>query len=116
MKFNRVVVDANAQSWSMDRAEAAGIVPTVGFKRADGWSVGAPAELELVAHKLWPKWWTHFTRAPDWVWRPIKELYEPDANPDPADAYEKDDPKHPTYMDRMLDAADDARKSRKEDF
>ena len=33
-----------------------------------------------------------------------------------ADAYEKDDPKHPTYRERMLDAADMARKSRREDF
>lgn len=115
MKFNRVMVNADGLSYSMDRAEEAGVVPTVGFKRADGWSVGAPDELETVAHGLWPKWWTHFTRAPDWKWRPIRELYDQDCDPDPSDAYDKDDPKHPTYRERMLDAADMARKSSRED-
>lgn len=114
MKFNRVVVNADGLSYSMDRAEEAGIVPTVGFKRADGWSVGAPDELEVVAHKLWSKWWTHFTRAPDWEWRPIRDLYDP-VDDDAVDAYEKDDPKHPTFMERALDAADFDRKSRRED-
>lgn len=40
------------------------------------------------------------------------EQYEADQ----ADAYERNDPKHPTYAERMLDAADMARKSRREDW
>lgn len=40
--------------------------------------------------------------------------YDPPAD-DECDAYDLDDPKHPTYRERMLDRADIIRKSQRED-
>ncbi len=44
----------------------------IGFKRNDGWTLGAPYGLEGVAYRMWPKEWTHFTTDLE-TWRPIEE-------------------------------------------
>lgn len=105
--FSRIMVNA-VEAWSPERAIRHGVLPDIGFRRDDGWSIGAPADLEFSAFNLWPDQWTHFVMRGDHEWRPIDE-YRPDCG------YDLDDPKHPTYRRRMSARADAERKRRNED-
>ena len=57
--FDRVVIDFEGSAVSVSRAYEKGIEPVVGFRRSDGWSLGAPKNLESVAQRMWPNDWTH---------------------------------------------------------
>lgn len=76
--FNRIVVDKNGQAAPPSEAHRRNVKPTVGFKRQDGWCLGAPAEFETEALRMWATEWTHFVRIPDRIdpknlpcWLPI---------------------------------------------
>jgi len=45
--------------------------PDVIFLRCDGWTLGAPKELERVAYEMWAEKWSHFARRPFRRWVPI---------------------------------------------
>lgn len=70
--FNRVVISYEGDAVSMERAIKMGFSPDVGFMRKDGWSLGAPSELEDVAFRLWADEWTHQIRKPDTKWTKLK--------------------------------------------
>lgn len=69
--FDRVVINELGLAVSQERAFRLGVVPSVGFMRADGWSLGAPREFESVAQKMWADEWTHIVRAPNPYWLAI---------------------------------------------
>lgn len=69
--FDRVVINEEGEAVSPERALAMGIKPTVGFLRDDGWSLGAPHHLEMVAFKLWVGQWTHKIERPNYVWQAL---------------------------------------------
>lgn len=71
--FSRVVVNHDGEGWSPARAFAIGIAPDIGFRRKDGWCLGAPWNLEHVAYRMWADEWTHFAKHGDTHWRPISE-------------------------------------------
>lgn len=71
--FNRVVINHHGEALSMPRAEQVKIFADVGFMRADGWSLGAPNDLEAVAYDMWRREWTHFVTKGDEHWRPISD-------------------------------------------
>ncbi len=48
-------------------------MPTVGFMKQDGWTIGAPEYLERVCFDLYAKEWSHFIKMPSNVWHPISE-------------------------------------------
>lgn len=66
--FNRVVISYEGDAVSMKRAFEMGIEPDVGYMRNDGWSLGAPKELEDVAFRMWADQWTHVIRKPETEW------------------------------------------------
>lgn len=41
------------------------------FKREDGWTLGAPAELQVIAYSIWKDSWIEFTEDGK-NWSPIK--------------------------------------------
>lgn len=61
----RVIVNeaggAVSPKWARDRM---GIEPSVIFIRADGWALGAPPHLEMVAYRMWRDDWRYFMRCP----------------------------------------------------
>ena len=68
----RVVVDDRGTALpSKQTFFECGIKPDVIFLRSDGWTLGAPKELERVAYDQWPNDWTHFARRPFKRWIPI---------------------------------------------
>lgn len=69
--FNRIVIDHDGQAVPPSRAYAMGIKPDVGFMRGDGWSLGAPEELEDVAHRMWITEWTHIIRRDQTEWQKL---------------------------------------------
>lgn len=69
--FDRVIVDREGVAVPHHRAEQMGFTPTVGFLREDGWSLGAPAQFEMVAYRMWPDEWTHRIDLPASEWRKI---------------------------------------------
>lgn len=72
--FNRVIIDYEGTGVPYTRAaKDYHIEPTIGFMRNDGWSLGAPAELESVAYRMWADEWKWFIRTGEIEWRPIKE-------------------------------------------
>lgn len=75
---DRVVINSGGEAVPPRRArEEHGIDPTVIFIRDDGWSLGAPADFEQVAHKLWANEWIAFVRKPEVEAKPIREyVYE----------------------------------------
>lgn len=66
--FSRVIINHEGEAVSMKRAFEMGFEPDVGFMRNDGWSLGAPAELEDAAFRLWADQWTHVIRKPQTEW------------------------------------------------
>lgn len=55
---DRVVADASGEATSPARAKERGIEPDVILLRDDGWSLGAPRGLELIAYSIWKERWT----------------------------------------------------------
>lgn len=77
----RVIVDRRGSAMSAERARRDfGVVPTVVFIRADGWTIGAPPSLEAIAYKLWADEWIGFIRLPILSASPIDE-YTPAVDP-----------------------------------
>lgn len=55
---DRVLVGASGEALPSARAlELFGLVPSVVFIRNDGWTLGAPSELERAAYLLWAGEW-----------------------------------------------------------
>lgn len=74
----RVLIDRQGRAMSPQRAiDEFGVMWNVVFIRYDGWSLGAPANLEAVALKLWPKHWVAFMRQGDTAERPFREYDRP---------------------------------------
>jgi hypothetical protein len=55
----------------------AGVVPTIVFKRNDGWHLAAPKDFEEAAFKLWEGEWESFARRPSNEFQPIKNYKGP---------------------------------------
>ena len=70
MRPTRVVVDRDGFGVTPARAAREyRITPEVIFVRNDGWSLGAPKELENVARELWRgKWIERWQRRDDDTW------------------------------------------------
>lgn len=60
----------------LKRALEAGIIPSIVFKRNDGWHLAAPKEFEKAAYELWKEHWVGFARRPSKEFQPI-ENYRP---------------------------------------
>lgn len=58
----RVVVDEAGTALTPRRARARGIQVDVVFIRSDGWTLGAPRELEETARNLWSNDWVRRIR------------------------------------------------------
>ncbi len=75
---DRVVVNSDGFAVSArDAFNHHGICAKVIFLRADGWSLGAPAELERVALATWADHWVSFMRWPLYERQPIKDYRIP---------------------------------------
>ncbi len=73
IQLDRVVYNFSGDATTPRKAfEVYNVLPEVGFKRNDGWTLGAPRSLELVAFSLWKGDWTHFSRDGE-TWIPIEE-------------------------------------------
>jgi len=60
---DRVMVEPAGESVPLGQAmEKHNIVPSVIFVRNDGWSLGAPAELERLAEAMYPELWIAILR------------------------------------------------------
>jgi hypothetical protein len=66
--FSRVVIDHEGTAVSMRKAFEMGFSPDVGFMRGDGWSLGAPKELEYVAQRIWANEWKYKIEKPQTYW------------------------------------------------
>ena len=74
---DRVVVDRFGKAVRPETAfHEHGVCAAVIFVRGDGWSVGAPAEFEDVAYRLWMTHWKEFRRWPKYEPQPISQ-YKP---------------------------------------
>lgn len=61
----RVVVSADGEAVPSARArQEFGVTPDVIFIRKDGWSLGAPMSLALVAERMWEDEWLGVLRRP----------------------------------------------------
>lgn len=70
----KVVVNEHGRSTHPAQAfHLEGVLAKIIFERNDGWTLGAPAELEAVAHSLWSKQWVAFRRWPGYARQPIKD-------------------------------------------
>ena len=66
--LDRVVYNAEGDATTPRQAAAEyGVHPEIAFLRNDGWTLGAPKKLELVAFTLWKGDWTHFMRDDTWI-------------------------------------------------
>ena len=71
--LDRVVYSSEGDATTPRRAfEEYGVRLSIAFKRNDGWTLGAPRHLELVAFSLWKGDWTHFSKDGQ-EWLPIEE-------------------------------------------
>lgn len=74
----RVVVDDRGTAFPGRRAHwEFNIEADVVFLRRDGWSLGAPKELERIAYEMWKDEWAYFTRRPFKRWLPIAKYGGP---------------------------------------
>ena len=74
--LSRVVYNADGDATTPKRAyEEYGVKSAVAFLRGDGWSLGAPHSLELVAFSLWKGDWTHFSKDGE-TWIPIEKYLD----------------------------------------
>lgn len=69
--FNRVVINADGEAVPVNRAVEMGIYPEIGYRRADGWSLGAPKELQNTAYSQWAGEWTHKIERGEAEWKPL---------------------------------------------
>lgn len=53
-----------------------GITPDIVFIREDGWTLGAPQSLELIAWAMWEREWIAYARRPDGAAHPISEYIQ----------------------------------------
>lgn len=68
-----MIVNKRGVSTTPELAEQIyGLVPAVVFLRDDGWSMGAPKDLEEVAKKLWKKHWVAFAYSPFTEFQPFR--------------------------------------------
>lgn len=73
---SRVLVSAEGCALPPRMAETRyGIKPDIIFYREDGWSIGAPADLERYAYEMWRQSWRFFQRNGQPI-KPIKQ-YQP---------------------------------------
>lgn len=70
---DRVMISEHEALGSKRARELHGTVPDVVFLRGDGWSLGAPKELEYAAYRTWPDQWVGFMICPETAARPISE-------------------------------------------
>ena len=71
---DRVVINEHGEAVPAGRAiRDYNIIPDIIFIRDDGWSLGAPAPLEVVAYGMWSDEWVGFVRRGKMVVSPIKE-------------------------------------------
>lgn len=71
--FNRVIVNFEGEAWTPSRAAQIGVLPDVGFMRKDGWSLGAPKELESVAYRMWADEWVYKIEKPQSEWIKLRK-------------------------------------------
>lgn len=65
---NRVIINEKGDSTSKELAsEEHDTDVHVIFFRTDGWSLGAPDELESVAYEMWKDSWVKFARSPQFI-------------------------------------------------
>lgn len=69
--INRIVTDAHGYATSPRQSN---LIPDTVFKREDGWTLAAPADLVRVAFNLWPTEWRYFWSADDGKIRRIDEF------------------------------------------
>lgn len=81
----RVIVDQHGTGTTPKRAKELGIDPSIIFIRKDGWTLGAPDQLEDVAYKMWQQEWVGFMRyipadavlgGPKGEWTSARAIYE----------------------------------------
>ena len=63
--LTRVLIDANGYGVAPSRTT---VKPEVIFVRTDGWSLGAPKELESAAREMWKGDWVESWRLRDGRW------------------------------------------------
>ena len=68
----KVLIDGEGAAVTPARARELGVEVSVVFVRHDGWSLGAPRDLEDVAYRLWEREWVTFARRGQAL-RPITE-------------------------------------------
>ena len=74
---DRVIVGPEGTATRPRRAlEDHGIMPTIIFIRDDGWTLGAPADLEGVAFAMWREEWVAFMRQGATTAVPISQYRE----------------------------------------
>lgn len=76
----RVIVDEDGHAIPPDAALKMAINSDVIFVREDGWSLGAPKELEDIAYNMWRNDWAQFIRKGDKDWTNIKEYKRENVN------------------------------------
>ena len=69
----RVIVDKSGQATSPKQAQKMGVYYEIVFIRNDGWTLGAPVELESDAIALWKERWVAYWRPCDPIARPMTE-------------------------------------------
>lgn len=72
---DRVVVDGEGYAVKPSLAAMANITPEIIFIRNDGWSLGAPENLQHVAFPLWRNEWVAFMRKGEKEAHPIEEYH-----------------------------------------
>jgi len=69
---NRIIINKQGDAVPLKIAiEKYHIFPDIIFMRRDGWSLGAPKELENVAYNLWKDEWQYYIIRPSTEWQPI---------------------------------------------
>jgi hypothetical protein len=62
---SRVLINKDGEALPPSRAKERGHTYSVVFVRDDGWSLGAPKNLEAVAQSMYPEEWIGVIRLPD---------------------------------------------------
>lgn len=75
---HKVVVNENCLSVHPAHAcHQYGVFAKIIFERNDGWTLGAPEDLEKLAHSLWDGAWVAFRRFPDYERQTISKYQGP---------------------------------------
>lgn len=72
-KPRRVVVDEDGHAIPPEAASKMSIDSDIIFLRNDGWSLGAPKDLEDIAYNMWRNDWVQFARTGDKNWIDISD-------------------------------------------